>query len=151
MLDKPYQDGLPSLAAYPVASNLLGHGIASEAMFEDYLQLTKQFQQMLSQYGFEFDRSENFEDGSVFWALAEAREGSIILEFVLVVWITGKVINGVMDFLQKYKGSAEGLERLTSDVTTRFIAKADNSAKQASVIITEDIEEELRKLRNKKH
>lgn len=151
VLDKPYQDGLPSLAAYPVASNLLGHGIASEAMFEDYLQLTKQFQQTLSQYGFEFDSSENFKDGSVFWALAEAREGSIILEFVLVVWITGKVINGVMDFLQKYKGSAEGLDRLKSDITTRFIAKADDSAKQASIIITENIEEELRKLRNKKH
>jgi type I restriction enzyme, R subunit len=151
VLDKPYQDGLPSLAAYPVASKLLGHGIASDAMFDDYLHLTAEFQQTLSQYGFEFDRTENFKDGTVFWALAEAREGSLILEFALFIWVSSKAVKTVMEFLKDYKDAAEGLDRLKYDIKSRFVVKTEDAEKQPSMIIVEGIEEELRKLRNSRH
>ena len=151
VLDKPYQEGLPSLAAYPVVSHLLGHGIASEAMFDDYMQLTAEFQQTLSQYGFEFDRTENFKDGTVFWALAEAREGSLILEFALFIWVASKAVKTVMEILKDYKDAAEGLDRLKSDIKSRFVAKTEDPTKQPSMIIVDGIEEELKKLRNSRH
>lgn len=151
VLDKPYQEGLPSLAAYPVVSHLLGHGIASDAMFDDYMQLTAEFQQTLSQYGFEFDRTENFKDGTVFWALAEAREGSLILEFALFIWVTSKAVKTVMEILKDYKDAAEGLDRLKSDIKSRFVVKSEAVEKQPSMIIVDGIEEELKKLRNSRH
>jgi hypothetical protein len=54
-----------------------------------------------------------------------------------------------MEFLKDYKDAAEGFDRLKSDIKLRFVTKPDNTTKQSQLIITEDLEQELKKLRNK--
>jgi len=51
-----------------------------------------------------------------------------------------------MKFLERYPKAADGLERLKDDVVKRYKSSSDETV---PMIITENLEEELRKLQKK--
>lgn len=148
VLDKPYEEGLPSLSAYPVAKEILGRGVASESIFDEYLILTSDFQNQLTELGFEFGNF--YETGTVFWSLTEVRKGSVILEFALSAWAINKgLIKPTMEFLKNYKSAAEGLDRLKADISSRYTSSSTKSDEKTVMIITENLDEEMKKIQNK--
>ncbi|WP_434762520.1 type I restriction endonuclease subunit R [Vibrio fortis] len=146
-LDKPYKQGLASLSSYTAGSKLLGRGVINDDILTEYLYLTSDLQNTLDKYGFNFFVGSNAQEGTLLWSLSEAREGSTVLEFVLNAWGYSVAIGGpIMAFLSAYPKASDGLERLKADINKQF-GKPENQPEP--MIITEQLDEELRKLRKK--
>lgn len=119
--DQPYEQGIASLSIYPDGGELIGRGVINEAILTEYFQLTSEFQNKLQQFKLNFDTPKNAQQGSVFWSLSEAREGSTILEFALNAWGYSVSIGlPIMAFLLAYPKASEGLEKLKEDIQKRF-------------------------------
>ncbi|MFK5914173.1 MAG: hypothetical protein QM484_07345 [Woeseiaceae bacterium] len=145
VLDQPYQQGLAGLNDYAVASELLSRGIVSDEILTEYLKLTGHFQETLCEYGLSFNKAEEVKQGTLFWSLSEAREGSTVLEFVLNAWGYSAAIGlPIFGFLMAYPKASEGLEKLLSDI------KQKPTSKKSSMIITENLEEEIRKIKSER-
>ncbi len=148
-LDKPYEQGLASLSAYEAGSELLGRGVINDDILTDYLKFTGELQNTLAQYDLEFYPTDDKQDFTLVWALDEAREGSTIIDIVLfgvAINVGLSAANKVMKFLERYPKAADGLERLKDDVVKRYKSSSDEAV---PMIITENLEEELRKLQKK--
>lgn len=136
-LQQPYQHDLASLNLYPESGELLARGVINGAILTGYRQLIDEFQQILDAYQLRFDQPEQATQGTVFWSLNEAREGSTIIEFVLNAWgYSAGVGAPLRGFLDRYPNAAEGLERLSQEVMRRF-PNSDDA--QASMMITDII------------
>jgi type I restriction enzyme R subunit len=148
-LNKPYKQGLASLSTYKLGGNLLGRGVINDGILTEYLQLTTEFQNILSESDLNFFVRSDAQEGFLLWSLSEAREGSTVLEFVLNAWGYIAAISGsVVAFLMAYPKAADGLERLKSDINKRFSAPKHELP---PMIITENIETELEKLKRERH
>lgn len=148
-LDKPYEQGLASLSAYAAGSELLGRGVINDDILTDYLQFTGELQDTLTQYDLGFYPAKNEQDFMLVWALDEAREGSTIIDIVLFGFAINLGLSAadkVMKFLERYPKAADGLERLKEDVSKRYKSSSNESS---PMIITESLDEELRKLQKK--
>ncbi|WP_340676847.1 type I restriction endonuclease subunit R [Paraglaciecola sp.] len=157
-LDRPYSQGLAGLSGYESGSELLGRGVINEDILTEYFSMTAAFQNTLSGYGLKFYSPNSDDDVVLVWALDEAREGSTIIDVVLygvairiglsILEKTMTILEKIMTFLEKYPKAADGLERLKKDVNKQFNG---SSSQTNPMVITENLEEEFRKLRNKKH
>lgn len=147
--EQPYLQNVASLTLYPDGGELLARGVVNDDILTEYLALTSEFQQKLDIYGLHFDGPENAQQGTVFWSLNEARQGSTILEFVLNAWGYSLAIAGpVMAFLAAYPKAVEGLEKLKADIKKRF---STSETEQAPMVINENIQEELKKIKKSRH
>ena len=54
-----------------------------------------------------------------------------------------------MEFFKNYKSAAEGLDRLKVDISSCFTTSSSKSDEKTEMIITENLEEEMKKLRQK--
>ncbi|ABA88152.1 type I restriction-modification system, restriction subunit [Syntrophotalea carbinolica DSM 2380] len=149
-VDRPYRERLESLSAYPLAGELLARGIVSDTILTEYFGLTAEFETVLKAYDFHFSEAENFRDGSVFWSLTEAREGSTVLEFALNAYGYTLVIGGpVLAFLALYGSASAGLETLQEHIRQRFGKSGEQN--EPSVIINKDLEAEFRKIKEERN
>ncbi|MDP2570788.1 HsdR family type I site-specific deoxyribonuclease [Vibrio penaeicida] len=158
-LNNPYEQNIASLVGYEPMNNLLARGVISDEMLTNYIQITIAFQQNFTSYYSDIFSNED-ERGHLFWSLSEVRKGSEVYEFVLNYWhialgtiaTTGVVINWVMNFLKNYPQAAEGFEHLKADLKKEFrneqkdVAGAVDTDISTSMIITEDLEQEFKKL-----
>jgi type I restriction enzyme R subunit len=146
----PYRERLESLSAYSIAGELLARGIVSETILTEYFGLTAEFQAVLKEYDFHFDDAGNFKEGSVFWSLTEAREGSTVLEFALNAYGYTLVIGGpILAFLALYDSASSGFEKLQEHIRQRF--KTNNEENEPSVIINKNLEAEFTKIKEKRN
>ena len=166
-LDMPYEHGLSSLQQYSLghdllAHHLLGHGVVNDDILAQYLSITSRFQSLLVEYDLPFLASNNpnsslngnqddvqqgKQDGVLFWSLSEAREGSTVLEFVLQYWevFTGAGVGtAVYRFVMDYPKLSDGFKRIKADITSQLPQAKEE---QTAMIIIEDVEIELQKLK----
>jgi type I restriction enzyme R subunit len=148
-LDQPYRRGVASLEPYPIAGELLSRGVVSDEVLSSYLSLTGEFQKQLAEYDVPFANNESEQECIVFWSLSEAREGSTIIEFSLNLWDCREelveVLGAIIAFLIAYPKAADGLQRLSNDVKSRFTT---NKNAESSMIMSEDIAAELTRIKD---
>lgn len=148
-VDNPYYERLESLSAYPIVGELLAHGIVNETILTEYFGLTAEFQAVLKGYDFYFDEPEKFRDGSVFWSLTEAREGSTVLEFALNAYGYTVVVGGpILAFLALYDSASSGFEKLQEHIRQRFKSTKED---EPSMIISKDLEKEFTKIKEERN
>ncbi|AFI84967.1 restriction endonuclease subunit R [Methylophaga nitratireducenticrescens] len=148
--DQPYEQGIASLSIYPEGGELLGRGVINQAILTEYFQLTSEFQMLLTQYELDFSQPENAQQGTLFWSLSEARQGSTILEFVLNVWgYSTAVGEAIFEFLNACGGAAAGLYVLRETIREKYSTtqKGTDAEAETSIIISENIEAELAKIK----
>ncbi len=138
-LDKLYKNQLASMENNALGVELFSRGIVNGDILSDYFELTEECQLTLEDYGLKFEKIEDAREGSLFWTLSEAREGSVELEFVLNAWGDFAAFVGgggsVMGFLALYPKASDGFERLKKDLKKRY------KRSEPSVIITENLDE----------
>lgn len=90
------------------------------------------------------------EEGGLLWAIKEAREGSVELEFILSIVGVSSVasIAAIMKFLEKYPKASDGFERLKQDISSRF---NKSGVEVESNLILENIDEEFQKQLKKRN
>jgi type I restriction enzyme R subunit len=146
-LDQPYEQSLASLSTYAAGAELLGRGVVSDIILTEYLKLTGEFQNTLSEYELDFAKGEEAKQGALLWSLSEAREGSTVLEFVLNAWdYSVNLGTPIILFLAAYPKATEGLEKLKADIRNRFTKLVTD---KASIIITKDLDEEMKEIKKK--
>ncbi|MDE8604330.1 type I restriction endonuclease subunit R [Marinomonas sp. RSW2] len=147
-LDTPYTKALESLSHYQLGSELLAHGVVNDDILAQYLSLTARFQSLLAEYDLPFSTLRDEQESGLFWSLSEAREGSTVLEFVLQYWqvFTGVGVGtSIYRFVMDYPKLSDGFKRLKDDIKT-FLP--EQKEEQASMMIVEEVENELKKLRD---
>lgn len=158
-LNNEYKPALTSLSGVEAMNALLARGVVSDDILTNYLHMTAEYQQLLSVENPDMFRTQDEERGELFWSLSEVREGSEIYEFILNYWhvslgslvTTGAIVSWVMKFLKDYPGAAEGFEYLKADLNKSYGGEksetdAENGASITPMIITEDLDQEFKKL-----
>jgi type I restriction enzyme R subunit len=146
-LDTPYTKALESLRHYHLGSELLAHGVVNDDILAQYLSLTSRFQTLLEDDDFPFATPNREQESGLFWSLSEAREGSTVLEFVLQYWqvFTGVGVGtSIYRFVMDYPKLSDGFKRLKDDIKTLL---PEQKEEQVSMMIVEEVENELKKLR----
>lgn len=146
-LDQAYTKQLATLKHYELGNLLLAHGVVNDGILTQYLMMTGRLSQVFQDCHLPLIQSANDEQG-LFWSLSEAREGSTVLEFVLQYWdnvmLTG---GGIGAFLAAYPKMSDGFKRIRDDIKSWFPEKTTD---EVSMIIVDDIEQELKKLREER-
>lgn len=144
-IDLPYKKELSSLQQYELSNHLLAHGVVSDSILNQYLSIISRLNSILQDCELPLIQSENDEKG-LFWSLSEAREGSTVLELMLQYWdnavLTG---GGIGAFLAAYPKMSDGFKRLKEDISNFRSPKQPENV--PSMIITENIEQELKKIK----
>lgn len=151
--DQPYVQNIASLSMYPEGGELLARGVINEAILTEYFLLTSEFQTLLTQYDLNFVKAEDAQQGALFWSLSEAREGSTVLEFVLNVWGYSTTVGGaIFEFLNSFGGAAAGLYALREMIRNKYSVSKNGTESEAetSIIISENIEAELAKIKRER-
>jgi len=143
-LDQAYTKQLATLKHYELGNLLLAHGVVNDGILTQYLMMTGRLSQVFQDCHLPLIQSANDEQG-LFWSLSEAREGSTVLEFVLQYWdnvmLTG---GGIGAFLAAYPKMSDGFKRIRDDIKSWFPEKTTD---EVSMIIVDDIEQELKKIK----
>ncbi|MEI8704680.1 type I restriction endonuclease subunit R, EcoR124 family [Pseudoalteromonas sp. B62] len=145
-IDAVYEHKPESLFTTGYYAELKQLGVVSDSILDVTISTLSELELMTKDNGLPL-YSEG-EDGVV-WSLQKASEGSITLEIVLSYIASGVGIGigtvspfAFLKFLEKYPKYADGFERLKKDLFGRYQKPA-----KKSVIITDNLDEELKKLR----
>ena len=140
--DAVYEQDLVRLHQQPHFIELKQLGICSPEILEITLETMATLNSVLINHDLPISTDGK---GGLFWSVQAVRKGSVDLDLVLNTVKNGLApCAGLMAFLMGYAKAADGLERLKADIKERF-----KKEEVVSVIITENIDEELRKLTRK--
>lgn len=147
-LDREYAEAVNNLSAYPSAGELVGRGIISEEILTEYFSVTAEISEHLKNCGLVINNDKEIGEGDLFWSLTEVREGSVVFDFILNAYGYTLAVGGpVMGFLMAYPKAADGFDRLKQDLNKLFNSKNND---KTSVIITQEIEQELKRIKSDK-
>jgi len=142
-IDLPYEQDIASISEIDSLVELEELGIISSTVLDAVNTALSELELMTKEL--ELPLYSDGKEGLI-WSLKEARKGSVELEFVVNIIGYGVVPTvAFMKFLEKYPKYSDGFERLKEDILKRY--RKPNS-ELPSLIITDNLGEEFRKLNN---